>query len=169
MKIVFIQGIHNYSLGKRFLADVSEATGLEITHFPMDYGLFDHKKHLDLLKQVENAVVRTNGKIIILAHSFGGILAHSLSDETYTKVEKVITLATPHGLPTTAFKRLTGHLSYRSKLPVPLQESCGFYMDLTVPYFFTKNKNSARHLNHIGTHTRVPNRKTFFKNLVGKF
>jgi pimeloyl-ACP methyl ester carboxylesterase len=165
MKILFIQGIHNFSLRERFVKDVSEATGYEVIYHSFDYGLFEKQKHLEFIKEINQIVRETDDRFIILAHSFGGILAHSLDAHTYTKVDRMITFATPHALPHFLLKRLTAHLPYIPHIPVPL-ESCGFYADFTVPFFLTKSRYAKSHRNYLGTHTQVMNRKAFFRNLI---
>lgn len=166
MRILFIQGIHNYSLKEKFVKDVSEATGYEVIYHPLDYGLFSKRKHHELLQEANRIIQETDDRFIILAHSFGGILAHSLEIETYAKVDKVITFATPHSLPLFILKCLTSHIPYKSKIPVAIQESCGFYADTSVPFFITSNKHTKSHKNYLGTHTQVIDRKAFFKKLV---
>lgn len=166
MRILFIQGIHNYSLKEQFVKDVSEATGYEVIYHPVDYGLFSKNKQLSLLEDLNRIIEETDDRFIILAHSFGGILAHSLDTKSYAKVDKIISFASPHSLPLTLLKNLTEHLPYNRQIPVAIQESCGFYADTTVPFFFTRNKHGKSHKNYLGTHTQVFNRKAFFKKLV---
>ncbi len=165
-KILFIQGIHNFALTERFIKDVSSGTGLEVITFKKDYGLWDIKKHNELLVDIETYIKEHDERFIILAHSFGGILAYCLSDEAYARVDKIVTFAAPHQVPFSWFKRLLAQLPHRTHVPVPEQISCGFLFDPTVPYFFTKLETALQHKNFVGTHTFVPNRKAFFKKLI---
>lgn len=167
-KILFIQGIHNYSLKERFVQDVSEATGMEVVYFPADYGIADTKRQLELIEKANGYIRESEERFILLAHSFGGILAYCLEDAVYEKVDRIITFASPHQVPFAWFKALIGKLPYKSEVPVQEQESCGFYFDLTVPFIFTRYRDTCRHKNFIGMHTHVPDRKKFFRSLILK-
>lgn len=164
-KILFIQGIHNYLLGDRWVRDVEEATGMGVVRFPMLYGLMEHEKQLALIRQVNEHIVNSDDRYIVLAHSLGGLLARSLSDEAYERIDRIIMLASPHRVPFAWFSRVVGKLPYRKELPVPV-ESCGFYFDPVVPFRFTRDPEATSHQNFIGTHTQVPNRKAFFRRLI---
>ena len=165
-KILFIQGIHNFALTERFIDDVSQGTGLEVLTFQTDYGLLETDKQRELIATIETHLAESEDRFIILAHSFGGILAYCLSDAAYKNVDKIITFATPHQVPFGWFKKILNKLPYRPQVPVEIQKSCGFFFDTTVPFLFTKQSHAANHRNFVGTHTSVANRKTFFANLV---
>ena len=165
-KILFIQGIHNFSLREQFVKDVKEATGLEVVYFPYLYGLMDTDKQLELIGKVNAHIAGDDSRYIILAHSFGGILAYCLEEKTYEKVEQIITFGAPHQVQFAWFKDTLSKLPYRTEVDVPLQKSCGFYFDFTVPFFFTRHPHAKSHTNHIGSHTSVPNRKKFFRKLI---
>jgi len=166
LKILFIQGIHNFSLKERFIKDVSEATEMEVVHFPLLYGLTETAKHAELIQKIDAYIEQSDDRFIILAHSFGGILAHCLSDHTYEKVDKILTFASPHSVPFGWFTELVQRLPYRAQVPVSIQKSCGFFFDLNVPFFVTRNPHAHAHKNFLGTHTFVPDRKGFFRTLV---
>ncbi|MBP9817096.1 MAG: hypothetical protein KBD05_03670 [Candidatus Pacebacteria bacterium] len=165
-KLLFIQGIHNFALTERFIDDVSQGTGLEVVTFQTDYGLVETEKQRELIATIEAHLTGSDDRFIILAHSFGGILAYCLSDAAYANVDKIITFATPHQVPFRWFTNILKKLPYRPIVPVEVQTSCGFFFDTTVPFLFTKHQHGTTHRNFVGTHTSVPDRKTFFARLV---
>lgn len=161
-RILFLQGIHNFSLREGFLKEVSEATGLPVDHFPMHYGLNDMKKHRELIGKANALIEGSDDRFIVLGHSFGGELAYCLSDAAYQKIDRIVTFASPHKL---SFARRRG-LPFRENVPVASRDSYGFYFDPVVPFFLTKHPTARAHKNVVGTHTRVPDRAAFFRKLV---
>jgi len=138
---------------------------MEVVRFPMLYGLLESEKQLELIAQINALLEGSNDRFIVVAHSLGGILARSLSDTAYTKIDKIIMLAAPHQVPFPWFLEVVEKLSYRTHVPVPV-ESCGFYLDPIVPFRYTRDPEAVLHRNYLGTHTQVFDRKRFFRQLI---
>ena len=165
-KIIFIQGIHNFELRNRFILAALRAAGFEVSFFPIFYTVHQTRKQLELIGKIEAHLAASDDRFILLGHSFGGILAYSLREELYAKVDRIITVAAPHQVGFGWFRSVLARLPYRSDVSVQHQESYGFLFDTTVPFIFTRYAGAGRHRNLLGTHNRLLNSRTFVNRLL---
>lgn len=149
--IIFIQGILHPEINSRNLISQLAKRGHHVIFFPSFYFIIDTKKQLALVDKVNEYLDTHEGEFVIIGHSFGGILAHSLKPELYKKISQIITLASPH----------TGKnpvvLSAISKLPLVTnlwvrRTTVGYYMDTVVPFWDTPHPQTSKHINRIGIH-----------------
>lgn len=145
-KIIFVQGIKTGNRYQRYLKNRIENLGLECVDFPEYFNLHDYEKIYSLKKNVENEILESAEKVVLVAHSLGGILAMSLSDECYKKIDKILTIASPHLVQTDYIKDLKIKLNYQSNLSEKFPNlkiySCGFCLDRVVKRKNTNYNNS---------------------------
>lgn len=166
-KIVFIQGIHYLNFRTKPLFKALHSLGYEVVFFPLFYTVHQTEKQLELIEKINTYLKEsiTDEQVILLGHSFGGILAYSLDDEVYQKVSKIITVGSPHSVTYRWFQKTLNKLPYKQEVSVTLQRSYGFFFDTTVPFVFTRHSSSIVHKNFWATHNQFLQSKRFVKKL----
>jgi len=165
-KVVFIQGIHNAENHNKLFLEQFRDAGMEVIHFPLFYTLKEYDRQLELIQKINEYMEETDGRFIIIGHSFGGILSYCLREDLYQKVDKIITVASPHQVEFKWFKKILSRLPYRREVGVPDQQSYGFVFDTTVPFIFTRYTSAQKHQNLIGTHNRILNSQKLVRNWI---
>ena len=154
-KIIFIQGIHNPPERDEPLLEAIRSLGHEVQYFPMLYTLEESDKQLALIQDINAFLEKQSDTFTILGHSFGGIISYSLRDDVYTKVDSIITVASPHRVPFAWFKVILDKLPYKRNITVNDQRSYGFLFDRTVPFVFAKYENTQSFRLLWGRHNRI--------------
>lgn len=165
-KVIFVQGIHNFSFRNYFIFKALRSLNFEVYYFPMMYSLNQSHKHLALIDEINTFLEKAEGTFTLIGHSFGGVISYSLNDEHYDKIDRIITIASPHQVQFRWFKRILNKLPYKNNVKVKEQRSYGFLFDTTVPFMFTKYDNSDSHKILVGTHNFVLNSSTLIKKLI---
>jgi len=137
-KVIFIQGIYTFNLRSRFVLKTLHSLGIEVVYFPMFYALHQTDKHIDLINQINCFLEKENGTFTIIGYSFGGIISYSLREDLYSKIDRIITIASPHQVKFKWFRKIIDRLPYKSDIKLERQETYGFFLDPVVPYTFTK-------------------------------
>mgnify|MGYP001588033599 CR=1 FL=1 len=132
-KIIFIQGIHDIPLKNKKLFKFLEKEGFEVVYFPLFYSVYDTEKQKELVRLVSGYIESSPESVSILGHSFGGVIAYSLDDEVYKKVNAIITVATPHGVSYKWFRNILVKLNYKER-EVSSQITIGMAYDLVVRF-----------------------------------
>lgn len=162
-KLLFIQGIHNKENFTKSFREYLTSKNYKVIHFPEFYFVHQTDKQKELINKIENYLdtLPDNEKIVIVGHSFGGVLSYSLGEKYYNKISKIITVGSPHTVKFKWFKKIQEKLNYKNNIieinPEIQNFSFGFYFDKTVPFIFTKYKNS-KHINFFNNHN------SFIKN-----
>ncbi|MCK5460753.1 hypothetical protein KAI58_02110 [Candidatus Gracilibacteria bacterium] len=115
----------------------------------LDELLYLHTQQNKMNKIVQKGIELLNdGKeTIILSHSFGGILGKTMIDQAKNhQVKKFITMATPHEMNIFGVRKAKQFLKTPKTVSVETQ-SFGGFLDLIVPYFWSKPQNSIQHDN----------------------
>lgn len=166
-RIIFIQGIHNFRLRNYSLFKLLKSMGHEVVHFPMFYSVNQTEKHKDLIDRLNTFLDDNQYRYSLLGHSFGGIIAYSLKEEHYSKIDRIITVASPHQVRFKWFKRIVDRLPYvQQEIIVKDQRSYGFFFDTTVPFIFTGRRRGVVHKNLIGTHNLILNSPSLIKKIL---
>ena len=165
-KIIFIQGIHNDGLMDRLMLESLEGMGFEVVYFPLFYTLYEPEKQRWLIEQINDFLGGIEERVIVLGHSFGGILTYSLRDDLYVKIEKIVTVASPHRVRLGWFKEILAKLPYKKDVKVDEQISYGLLFDKTVPFIFTKYHQSDRHHILPATHNEVLTTRSLIRKLL---
>ena len=144
MRIIFIPGIKTWQFYLKGWKKDLALNFLQTEILFQDQIFYLHFEHQKLKKIVENTVKIINDQkpTIILAHSFGGILAKTAIDQAKkNNVKKLITLATPHRMSKLgvgkAKKFLTTPLNVNTETL-----TFGGNFDLIVPAKYTFTDNS---------------------------
>jgi hypothetical protein len=132
----------------------------------MFYSTEETHKHLKLIEEVNNFIEKGSERFIILGHSFGGIISYSLRKELYNKIDKIITVASPHRANIKWLKELLRKIDYNKEINISNNRSFGFFFDKTVPFFFTKYSRSSCHKNLFGTHNSILHSKAIIKEII---
>jgi len=156
-RIIFVPGIKTWNFYiKGWKKDLKKIFPEQEIIFLNDIFYFHWEKN-KTKKIVDKGtkILQTPKKTIILAHSFGGILAtkmiSNLEDTSF--IEKFITMATPHQMKIFGVKKAKESLKWTENINTNLY-TFGGYLDPVVPYFWTQSKNSKSHKNlwceHLG-------------------
>lgn len=165
-KVIFIQGIYTFNLRSKLVLKALRSLDIEVVYFPMFYALHQTDKHINLINQINSFLEKENGKFTIIGYSFGGILSYSLREDLYSKVDRIVTIASPHQVKFKWFRKIIDRLPYKKDITLERQETYGFILDPVVPYTFTKYENSKSHKNVLGTHFVFSNRNVFLKKIL---
>lgn len=165
-KIIFIQGIHDIPLKNKKLLGFLADQGFEVKYFPCFYTLYDTEKQKDLISDISKYVRNQPEKVSILAHSFGGIVAYSLEDEVYKKIDNIVTVATPHSIKHIWFAKLTSKLNYKER-NVGKQVAIGMLYDFVVRFKHAGRKASLPDYIFPGFHESLLRDKKCMKKVVG--
>jgi pimeloyl-ACP methyl ester carboxylesterase len=166
-KLLFVQGILNWATRPKNLLDELQTLGYEVIYFPLYYQTEDLHLQKQLIQNIDKYLrdLPQGEEVILLGHSFGGVIAHSLSTESCKRVEKLLTVASPHNVPLNWFKKIQANLNYQKTPAVEAQYSFGCYLDMVVPFIFTKSKNS-KHKNFLALHNTLLKDKNFIKKIL---
>lgn len=149
--IIFIQGIlHPDINSKKLISELTKA-GHQVTFFPSFYFIIDTNKHFDLIAKVNEFLKTHDGEYVVVGHSFGGVLAHCLSPEVYTKISKIITVASPHIGKNPLVRAAVSKLPYQHNLWVR-RITIGYYFDTIVPFWDTRHPQTSKHITRMGMH-----------------
>jgi hypothetical protein len=164
-RVVFIQGIHDIPIKNKKLLEFLREEGVEVKYFPVFYTIYDIEKQKELILSISQYIRNGTESVSILAHSFGGIIAYSLDDEVYSKVDSIVTVATPHSLKYLWFKGLISKLNYKER-EVRLQVSIGMSYDLVVRFYHAGRKATAPDHVLSGFHESLLRNKKCMKRVV---
>ena len=134
--------------------------------FPLFYTLYEEDKQKHLISRINKYLEKSSDQYILVGHSFGGIIAYSLSENAYKRINKIITIASPHRVPFKWFKRIINKIPYKQSVNVEEQLSYGFLFDTTVPFIFTKHNSSKKHKNLLGEHNLILNNFEFITKIL---
>ena len=167
-KIIFIQGIHNDGVMDRLMLESLEAMGFEVVYFPLFYTLYEPEKQLALISRINEFLeaLDEGERVVVLGHSFGGIIAYSLRDDLYTKVEKIVTVASPHRVGFKWFRDIRDQLPYKKDVVVDEQISYGLLFDGRVPFFLTKYPKAKHYHVFLSAHNTVLTSRSLIRKLV---
>jgi pimeloyl-ACP methyl ester carboxylesterase len=136
MRILFLPGIDTQKWKLAFWRkDLSKAFPKAEIVFLDDifYFYFQHDR---IQKIVEQGIRIVQDKIptIILAHSFGGIIAKAIiASSPEANIQKLVTMASPHRLNYLGIKEAKKAIHSPLSVPVPT-ETYGGYFDVLVPF-----------------------------------
>ena len=140
--------------------------GYDVIYFPHYYLLEDTKEHIKLIEKINEYLEDSEHEHVLIGHSFGGIIAYSLSEKAYAKINKIITIGAPHRVPFNWFLEILAQLPYKKKVNVKDQFSFGLFFDKTVPFLFTKHKSSKSHKVIFAKHNYILGDSSFLKKVL---
>ena len=126
---IFIQGTDVEKNSNQFdkIFNELKKRGINTIYFPFNYKLPNNKKDLEKDSLIYNfkqeiilqiiALQRQNKKVILIGHSFGGLILNSILNEyKFENIEKIITIATFHKLKSKLIQRIKNLNPFNSKL-----------------------------------------------------
>jgi len=144
MRIIFVPGIKTWKFYlDGWKKDLAQHFADDERIFLDDF-MYLHFEYKKLEKIIAQGVkLLDDGKpTIIIAHSFGGILAKTMIDRSkHHKVQKLITMASPHKMVLWGVRKTKTYLQTPACVDVPTQ-TFGGYMDSIVPFYQTGVKNA---------------------------
>lgn len=120
----------------------------------MDKVIYYYWQHETLEELLQKGVEIINDGIptIIVAHSFGGILAKAMiSRAKNASIVFFLTMSTPHSLNYAKISDAKKYIAAPEQVPIPA-ESMGGYFDIIVPFFLSKLKDGKKHTNYFCEH-----------------
>ncbi len=153
MRILFVPGIKTwqwYLTGWK--KDLEEYfPDIEIVFLDKPIYIHTQKKKCDEIVKHGVEILDDGKPTVILAHSFGGILAKTMIKRAKNhKVIKLITMASPHTMKAFLVESTKKFLQTPESVEVPTI-TFGGTLDPIVPYKYTKTKNST-HENFVCEH-----------------
>ncbi len=143
MRILFICGINNYEWQlKGWKKDLSSLLPENEVIFLSQWYLHPQRKKINTLVQKGISIMEDCKPTIIIAHSFGGILAKSIIAQSKNhNIQKLITMASPHQMNMLKLKEAKTYLQTPESVNTKTLTFGGIF-DPIVPFWKTHTKNS---------------------------
>lgn len=169
MRYILIDGILFPSLKKYINLIKKIDKTAEIFHLGnFFYTSFSYEKINNIVNEgIKN--LENEKSTIIIAHSFGGIIARIIYEKTQNKssIKKIITLATPHNMFYGNIKTIFKRYNLNSIIDSKKYVTYGGYFDPLVPFVFTKVKGS-KHQNLFTHHWSFLYSDKMIHNIIDK-
>lgn len=171
-KVLFVPGVFNPKWYQKYWKAEIENQDLEFIEFENQY--YSYWKIDEMKRAVDDGVKLfkkyENEELIIVCHSFGGILINCILQKLKNyKIKKIIILASPLGMNILGMKRRKKELNYNENLIYNAEViSYGGYIDPIVPYVWTKY-NTEEHHNVFGEHFYFIFSKRFIRKIIQKY
>ncbi len=144
MRIIFVPGIKTYDfylngwrkdLAKNF-------SGIEAVFLNDIFYMWWQINKLEQIIDNGLALLNDGKPTLLLAHSFGGILAKTMIDRATTaNITGLVTMCSPHHMNYLGVQRTKNKLKTPLTVPVPTY-TFGGYLDPVVPYKYTSFKDT---------------------------
>jgi len=155
-KVLFVPGIYNFEFYQHYWKKECAKRGYGFLEFDdMFYGYWDFDKMKKMIKQGRE-VIRKNPGLIVVCHSFGGILINCiLSGMDNYDVSKLVIIESPLSLEGMGMRRRKDMLGYERNFRYDCEVfSFGGYLDLIVLFWFTRYV-FGRHCNILSDHMGI--------------
>lgn len=164
-KVIFIQGIHDFSIKNKKLINFLNESGFEVIYFTAFYTVIDIKEQKKLLTKINQYIKESPEIVSILGHSFGGILAYSLDEESYKKIYSIVTVGSPHTLKHKWFLKVISDVGYK-KHTVRKQTSVGMSDDILVDKKYTNYSTELPYYVLTGFHETILRNKKIMQKVI---
>lgn len=172
-KVLFIPGINHKFFYSNIWRDEVEKVGYEFITFKKEYySYFSIRQINDMVKQgIKLVEENQKAKLIIVCHSFGGILIHCILHKMKKyKIEKIFLMASPLNMKYFGMDIKKEKLDVDPNLVINSKVySYRGYLDLIVPFIYTKKKGCIKHQNLIAGHMYFLFSRKFIKKVISKF
>ena len=148
IRLLFVPGIHTPKWYVKWWKKDIHNHFSDIDSIFLDDVVYYYWQHeiLEDIVQEGTRILRDGRPTIILAHSFGGILAKSMIARSRGNISFFLTMATPHTMTYVGIHRAKKYISAPETVAVPA-ESMGGFFDPVVPFFLSRLPGAHRHTN----------------------
>lgn len=167
--IIFIPGIFNPKWYQTFWRQEAKKEGFEFIEFENPrYSYWSIKEMKGMIQEgVEIFEKYKNDELIVICHSFGGILINCILQKVKNyNIEKMFILASPLQMQWFGMKKRKEELGYDNNFSYKTKVfTFGGYIDPIVGFFVTKYK-SEKHKNVLGEHMYFLFSKRFIRKIL---